>query len=76
MGKCNRLSKQMLTCFGVNAYLFSGKARLYRLKRAVLRQRNQPFLTSTVLVDPEKEKYESVKRRILLLFICITAETI
>ncbi|EXY69081.1 hypothetical protein M083_3349 [Bacteroides fragilis str. 3986 T(B)9] len=56
--------------------MFSGKARLYRLKRAVLRQRNQPFLTSTVLVDPEKEKYESVKRRILLLFICITAETI
>ncbi|KAA5180977.1 hypothetical protein F2Z84_08940 [Bacteroides fragilis] len=66
----------MLTCFEVNAYLFSGKARFYRLKGAVLRQRNQPFLTSTVLVDPEKEKYESVKRRILLLFICITAETI
>ncbi|RDT75994.1 hypothetical protein DXC86_14230 [Bacteroides fragilis] len=58
----------MLTCFEVNAYLFSGKARLYRLKRAVLRLRKLLDMLLFPPVHPEKKLGESEERGISHLF--------
>ncbi|RGY70267.1 hypothetical protein DXA27_06325 [Bacteroides fragilis] len=58
----------MLTCFGVNAYLFSGKARLYRLKRPVLCLRKLLDMLLFPPVHPEKKLGESEERGISHLF--------
>ncbi|RGO94905.1 hypothetical protein DXA78_08965 [Bacteroides fragilis] len=58
----------MLTCFEVNAYLFSGKARLYRLKRPVLRLRKFLDMLLFPPVHPGKKLGESEERGISHLF--------
>ncbi|EXY94245.1 hypothetical protein FSA08_06420 [Bacteroides fragilis] len=60
----------MLTCFEVNAYLFSGKARLYRLKRAVLRLRKLLDMLLFPPVHPEKN-WESQRKEVFHTFLIV-----